>query len=92
MDTVVLGCTHYPLLRKVIARVAGDAVELVNPAFESARELRMVLEENGLLNTEKNSIHHQFFVSDGAEKCREFANSILPCEIIETKDVNVKTF
>ncbi len=92
VDTVVLGCTHYPLLRKVIAKVAGEEVKLVNPAYESARELRRVLEENELLNTEKNSLHHQFFVSDGAEKFREFANSILPCEIIETKDVNVKTF
>lgn len=92
VDTVVLGCTHYPLLRRVIAKVAGDKVKLVNPAFESARELRRVLKENDLLNDEKSSLHHQFFVSDGAEKFREFANSILPCEIIETKDVNVKTF
>lgn len=92
VDTVVLGCTHYPLLRKVISKIAGEEVKLVNPAYESARELRRVLEENELLNIEKSSLHHQFFVSDGAEKFREFANSILPCEIIETKDVNIKTF
>ena len=92
IDTIVLGCTHYPLLRKVIGRVAGENVSLVNPAYESARELKRVLESENLLNDEQVSPHHMFFVSDGAEKFREFANSILPCEIIETKDVNVKTF
>lgn len=92
IDTIVLGCTHYPLLRNVIGKVAGEKVMLVNPAYESARELKQVLTEEKLLNEESLQPHHSFFVSDGAEKFREFANSILPCEIIETKDVNVKTF
>lgn len=92
IDTIVLGCTHYPLLRNVIGKVAGPDVMLVNPAFESARELKQVLAEEKLLNEEHAQPHHSFFVSDGAEKFREFANSILPCEIIETKDVNIKTF
>lgn len=93
VDTIVLGCTHYPLLRKVIGRVAGENVTLVNPAYESARELKRVLEAENLLSNEASVPgHHMFYVSDGAEKFREFANSILPCEIIETKDVNVKTF
>ncbi len=92
IDTVVLGCTHYPLLKRVIGKVVGESVVLVNPAYESARELKRVLGEEELLNEEKEVPHHIFYVSDGAEKFREFANSILPCEIIETKDVNVKTF
>ncbi|MGN0164799.1 MAG: glutamate racemase [Lachnospiraceae bacterium] len=92
IDTIVLGCTHYPLLRKVIGKVAGGSVTLVNPAYESARELKMVLEENHILNETVQVPKHVFYVSDGAEKFREFANSILPCEIIETKDVNIKTF
>lgn len=92
VDTIVLGCTHYPLLRKVIGEVAGPEVTLVNPAYETARELSQVLIEKDMLTTKEKSAHHTFYVSDGAEKFREFANSILPCEIIETKDVNVKAF
>lgn len=92
VDTIVLGCTHYPLLRKVIGEVAGPEVNLVNPAYETARELSMVLAEKNLLAEPGTAAHHKFYVSDGAEKFRDFANSILPCEIIETKDVNVKTF
>lgn len=92
IDTLILGCTHYPLLRKVIRQVVGDEIELVNPAYETARTLKQVLEEEGLLSEEVKTPEHSFFVSDGAEKFRDFANTILPCEIIETKDVNIKTF
>lgn len=92
VDTVVLGCTHYPLLLNTISKVAGPEVSLVNPAYETACELERVLKEENLLAETNEVPRHVFYVSDGAEKFRAFANSILPCEIIETKDVNVKTF
>lgn len=92
IDTLVLGCTHYPLLRDTIREVVGDGVTLVNPAYETARSLYMVLEERNLLSTRSTQPEHTFFVSDGAEKFRCFANTILPCDMIETKDVNIKTF
>lgn len=92
IDTLVLGCTHYPLLRDIIREVVGDSITLVNPAYETARMLRLVLEENNILSTRTGSPEHTFFVSDGADKFRSFANTILPCEMVETKDVNIKTF
>ena len=92
IDTLVLGCTHYPLLAESIRKVAGDNVNLVNPALETALELARILREKELLSDGSDVPHHRFYVSDGAEKFRSFANSILPCEIIETRDVNVKVF
>ena len=92
VDTIVLGCTHYPLLRGVVSKVAGDGVTLVNPAYETARDLRELLAEKDLLANSGTQREHQFFVSDGAEQFRAFANSILPCEMIETDAVNVKVF
>ena len=92
IDTLVLGCTHYPLLRHAVGKVAGENVQLVNPAYETACELKKILTESGLDRNDGGEVHHRFYVSDGAEKFRDFANSILPCEIIETKDVNVKVF
>ena len=92
IDTLVLGCTHYPLLADAIGRVAGDRVSLVNPARETALELARILTEKKLLNESGEQPHHEFYVSDGAEKFRSFANTILPCEIIETRDVNIKVF
>ena len=92
VDTIVLGCTHYPLLRGVVAQVAGPEVTLVNPAFETAKDLRELLTEKGLLARKDRTPEHRFYVSDGAEQFRAFANSILPCEMIETDAVNVKVF
>lgn len=92
VDTIVLGCTHYPLLKRTIGKVVGEEIRLVNPAHETACELKTILEEKKLCRGENEAVHHRFYVSDGAEKFRDFANSILPCEIIETKDVNVKVF
>lgn len=95
IDTLVLGCTHYPLLRPIIHEIAGKQVVLVNPAYETAKCLKEVLSLKKLERMAEGSFKesdHIFYVSDGAEKFRAFANSILPCEMIETKDVNIKTF
>lgn len=50
VDTLVLGCTHYPLIRSTIRRVMGEDVTLVNPAYETALELKEILRWEGLLN------------------------------------------
>lgn len=92
IDTLVLGCTHYPLLRRTIRNIVGDKVTLVNPAYETAKSLKEVLMEQGIDNDLTLKTDHKFYVSDGAEKFKEFANSILPCEVVETKDVNIENY
>lgn len=51
IDTLVMGCTHYPLLRSTFKRLMGDDVTLVNPAYETAVELRELLESSGMTCT-----------------------------------------
>lgn len=92
IDTLVLGCTHYPLLRKTIRNIVGDKVELVNPAYETAKSLKEVLMEKGLNSDYEMKMNHRFYVSDGAEKFKKFAYTILPCEVVETKDVNIEKY
>ncbi|WMJ85282.1 glutamate racemase [Anaerocolumna sp. MB42-C2] len=91
IDTLVLGCTHYPLIRHTIGSILGDKVTLVNPAFETARMLKEVLKSKGLESVNPAG-EHKFYVSDGAEKFKKFANTILPCDVVETKDVNIESF
>ena len=65
IDTLILGCTHYPLIRSTVAKVMGDHVTLVNPAYETAQELRRLLEQEQLINTGENNKKdemHQFYV------------------------------
>lgn len=46
IDTLILGCTHYPLLRSMLKTLVGEQVTLVNPAYETAKELERLLKEN----------------------------------------------
>lgn len=95
IDTLILGCTHYPLIRSTVAKVMGENVTLVNPAYETARELKLLLEEKGLLNTEPPKLgenQYQFFVSDGAEKFKNFANSIIKYGILSAKTINIEEY
>jgi glutamate racemase len=94
IDTLVLGCTHYPLLRSTIGRVMGPEVTLVNPAYETALELKQVLNESQLLNeiNEPFQDKYHFYVSDLAEKFTNFASSILPDQIKQTKKINIEDF
>lgn len=95
IDTLILGCTHYPLIRSTIARIMGEHVTLVNPAYETARGLKELLDTNGLLSDRKpglGSNQYQFFVSDAAEKFRNFANSILKYGILSAKTINIEQY
>jgi len=64
VDTLILGCTHYPLLKGVIAKVMGPKVLLVDSAKEVAKEAKAVLDSSGLLNPRGGRKVHKFFVSD----------------------------
>lgn len=92
IDTLILGCTHYPLLRSTIGEIVGEKVTMVNPAYETAIELRELLEREGLSNPSKRQgmPGHRFYVSDAAEKFRNFANSILPYDIEMTQQINIE--
>jgi len=68
IDTLILGCTHYPLLKDVIAKVVGKDVCLVDSAKQCAIEAERVLYREGLLNNKKNKGSLSFFVSDAPEK------------------------
>jgi len=54
VDTLILGCTHYPFLQKVISDILGPKVRLVNPAYNTVLDLKKILEEKHLLKIGKN--------------------------------------
>ena len=68
IDTLVLGCTHYPLLEGIIKEIMGDAVRLVNSAKETAKEVQRVLEEERLVAPEGKKGSYTFYVTDNAER------------------------
>lgn len=95
IDTLILGCTHYPLIRSTVGKIMGESVTLVNPAYETARELKCLLEREDLLNDAPPKLgdnRYQFFVSDAAEKFRRTANTILKYGILSAKIVNIEEY
>ena len=66
---------------------------LINPAYETAMELRALLKEKGLDCTGTGEGEkYQFYVSDMAERFKDFATSILPGEVRETKKINIEEY
>ena len=64
VDVLVLGCTHYPLIRALIQEIVGPAVTIVDPAQATIRELKNFLTENTTLERKiKTGSDHQFYFS-----------------------------
>ncbi len=92
VDSLILGCTHYPLLRNTLKRFMGDKVNLVNPAYETAKSLKELLSEQELLNIEKHGVNHEYYVSDGVDKFISFAENVLPCHVTGTEVINIEKY
>ena len=94
VDTLILGCTHYPLIRSTIQEVMGEKVRLVNPAYETALELKSLLTKMDLLSTgeQQAEFPYRFYVSDLADEFKEFANSILPYDVTMTRKIDIEKY
>lgn len=94
IDALILGCTHYPLLRSKIKEYVGEKITLVNPAYETAMDLKRILQEMDMENPDIEGDHgsYSFYVSDAADKFKQFANSILPYDIETTKQINIEEY
>ena len=71
VDTLILGCTHYPLLKEAIGKIYPD-IKIVDPARETALDLKKILQKNEFLkNDAKKNEEVKYYVTDGQEKFKE---------------------
>jgi glutamate racemase len=88
IDTLVLGCTHYPLLTGVISYVMGNDVTLVSSAEETAKDLYRVLVENNLLNS-SGKPNYKFVSTGESEIFTKLARRFLGPEVVSVqKEIN----
>lgn len=87
IDTLILGCTHYPLLSDVIKEVAGDSVKLINTGVSTAVKLKDELTARGMLREENSEPTKSFFVSDRTVAFSRVAKILFGSEI---NDISVK--
>ena len=94
IDAMILGCTHYPLLRSKIRAYMGERIQIVNPAYETAMDLKRLLQSEDMENDgeEGTSSKYEFYVSDAAEKFVNFANTVMPFDISKANIVNIEEY
>lgn len=92
IDSLILGCTHYPLLRSTIGKIMGSDVNLVNPAYETAISLGELLMRNNIRASINANPTYEFFVSDAADKFQSFADSIMPFDVDMTNQINIEEY
>lgn len=91
IDCLILGCTHYPLLVNTLQRVLPSKVELINPAYETAKALGELLEEKDMKNLSSKG-SYQFYVSDEDSILGELAQRVLGMEGISPVKINIEEY
>ncbi len=95
IDTIIMGCTHFPMIEDTIQRVAGNHVKLVNPAFETAKSTQKMLEERNLENDEEIPVDeeaYRFYVSDAPDRFSRIADIFLPLSISGAKQIAIEEY
>ncbi|WP_318508131.1 glutamate racemase [Bacillus sp. T3] len=86
IDTLILGCTHYPLLDPVIKNVMGKGVSVISSGEETAREVSTILSYKGILNESEVEPKHEFYTTGSSTIFAKIASEWLerPIEVVET--------
>ena len=93
VDTLVLGCTHYPLLREVIGAYMGSGVTLIDVGGACARRVAEVLEGSDSLNGSAGGGEHRYFVSDSVDGFARLASMFLGEDVGEdVQQVDITAF
>lgn len=91
VDTLIMGCTHYPLLSDIIAAEMGPGVQLLNVSREAVCQLKETLTEQGLLSDEKTG-EDQFFASDITGDFQRIAHDFLGADIGTVGGVDIDAY
>ncbi|MFX3624007.1 MAG: glutamate racemase [Ectobacillus sp.] len=89
IDTLILGCTHYPILGPIIQMVMGKNVELISSGDETAREVSTILYHSSLLNTGEEESDHLFLTTGAAEKFKCIASKWFEQPIENVKHISL---
>ncbi len=90
VDTLVLGCTHYPLLKEIIAQVMGEKVRLVDSAEETARTVADILRSRELLRPAAEKGNHHYYVTDVPAGFIRVGNRFLGGKLEDVHQVNLE--
>lgn len=89
VDTLILGCTHYPMLRETIAKIMGEGVTMVDSAESTVAEVKTFLSAEGLLSQNAQP-RHKFMVSDAPERFCQIGGMFIGKDILSADKVTLE--
>ena len=93
IDALVMGCTHYPLLRDLLKEECGDGITLVNPAEETVKELYETLAaSDSLADSVEGLPAHEYYCSGDAESFKDFAAKVLPQDVPQATVIDIEKY
>jgi glutamate racemase len=92
VDTLVLGCTHYPLLSKAISSVMGPQVDLINAGRPVAEQVAQILRKNNIENNQSGSGWHKYFTSDSVSHFQQLGSNFLEQKILTAGHVEIEDY
>ncbi len=90
IDTLVLGCTHYPLLKETLKKISGNKVQLIDSANATAKEVKETLSKTNMLSDAKNKPSISFYVSDNPEKFQRIGSRFFSKKILKAKKIDLE--
>ncbi|TDT71442.1 glutamate racemase [Hypnocyclicus thermotrophus] len=91
IDSILLGCTHYPLLKESIQNTYNKNINIINPAEEVAEEVFNILKQNNQLANNVNRTL-EFYVSDDRDKFIEYGSLFLGYKIKNVKEIDIEEY
>lgn len=91
IDTLILGCTHYPLIKKVISEIMGKDVALVDPGKETALHIKSAIARGDIAPSQKAAAH-SFYVSDKVDGFTDMAEMFLSRKITSVEKIDIEKY
>lgn len=89
IDALILGCTHYPLLKRTLAKISGPEVTLIDSAEMTAQAVGMELERQKILNASSMDPRHEFYVTDAPDRFRRLGELFLGRKIQDVQHIEI---
>ena len=91
VDTIILGCTHYPVILEIIRSVVGQSITLIDPGKETAKLAATFLNEQGMLAEPGNKASVEYYVSDATENFSTFASIFLGMPVTGVQQIDIES-
>jgi len=89
VDTIILGCTHYPLLKPLLNQVLGPSITLIDSAEETAKAVQLMLSKHALLADSSQRARHRYLVSDIPHQFRQIGEQFLGQQLESLSQVDI---